>query len=342
MKILRTALVSLLLCLGCPQLPAFAAEAAASTAVRESVAVTIRDSRLKQCTLRIPTALHRPANRFRLYGLRPLTLWSYGYRRDLYRDAFLELATRSLLSPSESIWDAAGRTGDRLLQKSGLSNLPAAGMLNLQVADESLLKAGGPDSFAAISAPLRETLELRALATELAENRLRRAGSAVESGGSSIDPAMRDGYRAALREFENLRKDLWPALIDRLKKHGGRIVLSSIRDFAMSHLGFWAIFGHLGWNAAGALLTDERQAQLAIVYSSLAERLPGSDPDLVSYADYLTAYSLTEALKGGRLLDLKPAGGRSQAEWRLHLGQRADDLRQKLTAPAPPALAPAS
>lgn len=60
----------------------------------ETAALSLRDFQGANVTLRIPHALHRPANAFRLYGLRPLTLKDRGRRRDLYRDAFLELATR--------------------------------------------------------------------------------------------------------------------------------------------------------------------------------------------------------------------------------------------------------
>src|SRR5437764_6891151 len=43
-------------------------------ALEETAPVTFRDSAKTTVTLRVPLALHRPANAFRLYGNRPLTL----------------------------------------------------------------------------------------------------------------------------------------------------------------------------------------------------------------------------------------------------------------------------
>src|SRR5687767_13619559 len=74
-------------------------------AATESAPVTLRDNRHATVTLRVPLALHRGANAFRLYGPRPLTLHDRNRRRDLYRDTFLELATRSRLAPNANAWD---------------------------------------------------------------------------------------------------------------------------------------------------------------------------------------------------------------------------------------------
>src|SRR4051812_27312872 len=75
-----------------PAAPAAPPSAVCPKALEETAPVTFGDSAKAAVTVRVPLALHRPANAFRLYGGRPLTLQDRTRRRDLYRDAFLELA----------------------------------------------------------------------------------------------------------------------------------------------------------------------------------------------------------------------------------------------------------
>src|SRR5579883_2983120 len=49
----------------------------------ETLPLTLRDDLAAKITLRVPRALYRDANKFRLWGVRPLTLRARGHRRDL-------------------------------------------------------------------------------------------------------------------------------------------------------------------------------------------------------------------------------------------------------------------
>jgi hypothetical protein len=319
--------------------------------------VVIRDSRGATVTLRVPLALHRGANAYRLYGKRPLTLWDRGRRRDLYRDAFLELATRSRLAPGATAWDPLVKQlawVRSLHPRLDLATLPAAegqgvtaellrrlrsvpGYGHLEALGRAVGEAGSPID---ASEPVMAALQLRALATDEAEKRLFQAGEALGVERPGADPALRDGYRAARAEFEQVRRGLWPAIAQALEKNRGRLLLSAVRQIALTSLGSWAIFGQLGWQAVESTLNAEYRGQaavaLATVAAGLAEAYTGQPEALPLglYAEYAVNYQLTEALKSGQVMGLKPAGGRSSGSWQIQLAGRCDELRKAL-APAP-------
>jgi hypothetical protein len=182
-------------------------------------------------------------------------------------------------------------------------------------------------------------LQLRAAATDEAHARLLQLGKAINPEAIGTDPALRDGYRAAVAEFEEIRKGLWPAVGASLRKHQGRLLVSAVKQIVLSRLGVWAIFGQLGWQGVESTLNAEYRGQLAICYTTLAcalaeiaARAPEHQP-LALYAEYAASYQLTEALKADQLMALKPAGGRSSGDWQIHLSGRMEELRKAL-APA--------
>jgi hypothetical protein len=121
-----------------------------------------------------------------------------------------------------------------------------------------------------------------------------------------------------------------------LQKNQGRLVLGGLRDVVLTRLGFWSMFGYLGWQGAEAALNAEYRGQYAIVLATVAAELqskPEADPSLALYAEYALDYQLTEALKDGQLLGLKAAGGRTASDWQIRLSGRCEELRQAL-APA--------
>lgn len=324
-----------------------AAPASPPLCVAESVEVTFRDSRFRRVAMRVPTALHRPANRFRLYGPRPMTLWSYGRRRDLYRDAFLELATRSLLAPRVTAWDGLGSQMEWLgaVRPAGspapilsLPGGPPPADSNLAAA-ASALSDGALGPLERLAEPYITTLQLRALATDDAAVRLRELGTLLRLEEAGVDPAMRDGYRAAQSEFAALRGDLWSSLGSNIRRNGGRLLVSAVRDLALSQLGFWALFGYLGWSAAEGLFNAEYQAQLASTLATIGGRLAlgagAAAKAQIEYVDYAMAYSLTETFRDGRLMEMKAAGGRGVAGWRLHYGNQVGVLGRRFTQPQP-------
>jgi hypothetical protein len=46
-------------------------------------------------------------------------------------------------------------------------------------------------------------------------------------------------------------------------------------------------------------------------------------------------FQLTEALKQGQVMALKPAGGRDVAGWQIHCAERCEELKRALFASAP-------
>jgi hypothetical protein len=323
--------------------------------VEETAPVTLRDDRRATVTLRVPHALHRPANAFRLYGGRPLTLHSRNRRRDLYRDAFLELATRSRLTPAASLWDPLAKQWEWLLRSNpNIIRADAEGIRSafpeeaeklaphLRALTRALREGAAIENLAG---PIVEALRLRALATDQAEQRLLRIGQALDREGAPdregaiSDPALRAGFQAARAEFEQLRKGLWPAIATSLKKNGGHLLLRAARDLVLSQLGTWAIFGYLGWQTLEANFNAEYHGQyavcLATASASLAQRTHKASEALPAalYAEYLLNYELTEALKQGQVMGLKPAGGRAAGSWQVQFTGRCDELRKALTPP---------
>ncbi|HEU4754925.1 MAG TPA: hypothetical protein VFU47_17590 [Armatimonadota bacterium] len=326
--------------------------AAAPRISAETASLTIRDGRTL-VGLRVPLALHRGANAFRLYGSRPLTLADRSRRRDLYRDAFLELATRSRLNPQSTAWDSLSAQWGWLQGIRGAGTALPGGDLEKRIGETlrqytslpsyrhaaALLKALGADPLAAANDPVLSALQLRAVATDEAQARLLQLGRALNVEAVGTDPALRDGYHMASAEFEEVRKGLWPAIGASLRKNQGRLLLSAVKQIVLSHLGAWAIFGQIGWQGVESTLSAEYRGQLAICYATLAQalseaatRAPEYLP-LALYAEYAVNYQLTEALKGDQVMALKPAGGRSAGSWQIQCSTRAEELRRALAAP---------
>ena len=351
-----------------------AQESPSLQAARETAVVSLRDSRGAAVALRVPQALHRPANAFRLYGQRPLTLHDRGRRRDLYRDALLDIATRSRLAPRVTAWDSVSKQVE-WLRSSGLASrtmlnglIPgevagAAGSVRATLrkleADPAfrqlgavrealgdnppgppLGKGGSPGSLPVsdIAEPVAAALELRALATDAAEGRLRILGTFLRLDDPQTDPALREGYRAAAAEFEQVRQGLWPAIGASLRKHQGRLLLSAAKQIILSNLGMWAIFGYVAWQGVEGIVNTEFHGQYAVCMATTAVTLAeasGSTSEarpLAAYAEYALSYALTEALKGGALLPLQPAGGLSAGGWQIRCSERCAALRPVLAA----------
>ena len=348
------------------------------SAADETLPLGLRDDRRNSVTLRVPRSLDRDANRFRLYGARPLTLRSYDRRRDLYRDAFLEIATRAQLSQTSTAWDSLGRQWEwlrsqspeiqRLSSAAQATQVPAAlqqgigapSKASAQLLKELAGRPGYPQVSALLKAlagadfkpdaaePMLEALQLRALATDEAAQRLRLLGDALRVQAPDADPAMREGYLAARTEFEEVRQGLWPALAASMKRNQGRLILSAVKQIALSRVGWWAIFGQLAWQSVESTINTEYCGQYAICLATVATRLSesceqsgqrvGPEPrvtftPLALYAEYLLNYQLTEALKSGQVMPLQPAGGRNSATWQIHLSGRCSELRLALAAP---------
>lgn len=351
------------------------AVAAQTQAVQETASVAFQDIRGTSVTMRIPLALNRPANYFRLYGLRPLTLHDPGRRRDLYRDAFLEMATGSLLQPHVDIWAPADKQLEWLgqfvwrqtsrppslqgigplwerfrnpggLARDGASWLRELTRTPLPAHAAALLQAFGNDPPGA-AGPVLETLAFRALATDEAEARLRMAGLALglDHGAPSIgsrDPALREGYRAARAEFDQVRQGLWPGIAAAMRRRQGSLVMDAIKPLALSSLGGWALFGYLGWQAAESALNVEYRGQSALCLATLAVALRDADQNpstvaeqeavrlLALRAEYGMNYQLTQALKREQVLAFQPAGGRREADWQISFAARSAALRSTL------------
>ncbi len=346
--------------------------------VRDEVgSIRIKDNRGAFITLRVPTAIHRPANAFRLYGPRPLTLRDRNRRRDLYRDAFLELATRPHLGPDTNAWDPIAKQAEWLADRGVTVELPGVRVQvgprspsNIRIeakhlrdvpglapiseaADKiashpayrhftSITRALGYDGLTVYAdEPVVQALQFRALATDAAEQRLLRLGQLLGLEGGSgtapvADPAMADGYRIARAEFEAVRKDLWTALAQSLRKSQGRLLLSAVKQMALSQLGFWAMFGHLGWQGIEGALNVEYQGQVAICLATIGcalterELSAPADVTLGLYAHYALQHRLTEVLKRPQFFELKPAGGKSSSDWQIHCTRRSNALREAL------------
>lgn len=338
----------------------------------DTLPLRFRDDRGKTVTLRMPRSLHRDANRFRLYGIRPLTLWSHARRRDLYRDAFLELATQANLTKAATAWDSAAQQwawlnaiSPELQQASSALQLPAAFRDGVErplrstgeALKELAARPGYPQLAAALKAlagadfkpegvePMTEAIQLRALATDEAERRLALLGEALGVDGAGVDPALREGYRAARGEFEQVRSGLWPALALAMRKNQGRLALSATKQIVLSRLGWWALFGHLAWQGVEANLNAEYGGQYAVCLATVAANLAdaclrptdraSAEPrmtfvPLALYAEFALNHQLTEAHKSGQLMGLKPAGGRSTVTWQLQFSGRCAELRSAL------------
>ena len=347
------------------------APAPALHAAEDTLARPLRDDRGGQVALRVPRALFRDANAFRLYGMRPLTLRSRDRRRDLYRDAFLEVATRSRLTPATTAWDPLSRQWDWLgaqsvhvpgiaapvpvLPPSVREGAEAAsrwtadlrqkvesaagtgqlGSLTRALGAQALGKAG---TVVELSSPVATTLQLRALATDQAEQRLQLLGRALRLASPGTDPAMRDGFRAAQSEFDEVRQGLWPAIAGCLQRHEGQLLLSAVKSVALSRLSMWAIFGQMAWQSAESAVNAEYSGQYSICLATLACTLEdptvaGADPAVAQqalYTEFAMNYQLTETFKDGQVLMLKPAGGLTTGEWEIRHSSRCQELKKAL------------
>lgn len=317
--------------------------------------VALKDDRGARITLQVPLAIHRDANRFRLYGNRPLTLRSRDRRTDLYREALLELATRAHLTPRTSVFDDVNKQVEWL--KGVQPNLPWGSLPALPKNDigKVLGELGkraqalpGYGNLAAVQKSLgsivgievpesvQETLKLRALATDEAESRLKELGRALKLDQAG-DPALRAGYNAALSDFRAVRRDFWTAVATSIKRNQGQFALGAARQVVLSPLGAWAMFGYLGWRGVETIFNAEYRGQLAIctatverVLTETAELDPTQQPQAV-YARYALSYQLTEALRDDGLMALKPAGGRTAGAWEIELSSQLDELKRALT-----------
>jgi hypothetical protein len=334
--------------------PAFAD---APTAVNgpACAAVSLKDDRGAVVTLQVPLAIHRDANRFRLYGNRPLTLRSRDRRTDLYRESFLELATRAHLTPRTSVFDDVNKQVEWL--KGVQPNLPWGSLPALPKNDfgKALGELGkraqalpGYGNLAAVEKSLgsivgievpesvQQTLKLRALATDEAENRLQELGRALKLE-QAADPALRAGYNAALSDFRAVRRDFWTAVASSIKRNQGQFALSAARQVILSPLGAWAMFGYLGWRGVETIFNAEYRGQLAICTATVERRLSdnaaldSAQQTQALYARYALAYQLTEALREDGLMALKPAGGRTAGAWEIELSSQLDELKRALT-----------
>lgn len=336
-----------------------------------SASVRLRDDRGAEVRLRAPLALHRGANHFRLWGNRPYTLQQHARRADLYRDAFLELATRSAFAGRTSAWDDLRRQLEwlRVVAGNGIAPPPpptvTPGELERSVQDllQRARSLPGSNHLGAVARALgtlapsvdlpetvRTRLQLRALATDEAERRLEQLAGVI--GRLAVeDPAIRDGYGLARGEFRALREGLWPAIATGLRNSRGQLLLSAARQALLTPLGGWAIFGFLAWKSAESAVNAEYRGQYAVCLATLSgglEEAARSDPTLAPqarYAEYATAHQLTEALRQDGVMALKPAGGKSAEVWQIELSRRLTELRpvlEQAPPPAPSAPAPGS
>ncbi|MBM3458920.1 MAG: hypothetical protein FJX77_10370 [Armatimonadetes bacterium] len=338
---------------------------------RETAALQFEDFRRQQVRMRIPLSLNRPANAFRLYGMRPLTLKDPGRRRDLYRDAFLEVATGSLLQPRIDLWAPLDRQIAWLgqfawlagpgtpsppslhplwqklrspgsLARGGTAWVQELARTPLPAHAATLMRALGKEPPGA-AGPVVEALAFRALATDEAEQRLRLLGSTLGlEGGTAVglaaDPALRDGYRAARNEFDQVRQGLWPGIAAAMRKRQGELVLDAVKPLLLSGLGAWAILGYLGWQAAESAVNVEYQGQSALCLATLAVALAEADhgtPEVggaILRTEFALNHQLTQALKREQPLAFKPAGGRREATWQIRWSERNTAIRQALLA----------
>lgn len=318
-------------------------------------AVTLKDDRGARVTLQVPLAIHRDANRFRLYGNRPLTLRSRDRRVDLYRESLLELATRAHLTPRTSVFDDVNKQVEWL--KGVQPNLPWGSLPALPKNDfgKALGELGkraqaipGYGNLAAVEKSLgsivgievpesvQETLKLRALATDEAEARLKELGRTLKLD-QAADPALRSGYNAAVSDFRAVRRDFWTAVASSIRRNRGQFALSAARQVILSPLGAWAMFGYLGWRGVETIFNAEYRGQLAICTATIERPLsdaagldPAQQPQAL-YARYALSYQLTEALRDDGLMALKPGGGRTAGAWNIELSSQLDDLKRALT-----------
>lgn len=356
-----------------PPSPTVPAARITSLRVREDTTqVSFTDNRGKRVAVRVPLSLHRPANQFRLYGFRPLTLWDRDRRRDLYRDACLEIATQARVAPGVNAWAPLLRQLDWLGKSTG-SALFGSGALvpgmptpsaettdparrlqemaqkaakspdfpNVAAITGALGAVAGVDALPEVAQPIAATLQLRALATDAALRRLELLGRALKLEAPGTDPALRDGYRAARADFDEVRQGLWPALAGTLRKNQGQLVLSSVKQVVLSRIGFWAIFGYMGWQSVEGALNVEYHGQYAICLATLGYELDnapihlftgGCTDPLALYSEFVLNYELTEALKTGGVMPLQPAGGRSTGEWQIRFSARCDELKRALAS----------
>jgi hypothetical protein len=327
--------------------------AAEPRATEATAPVRLRDDRGAAVVLRAPLALHRGANHYRLWGTRPYTLHQRARRADLYRDALLELATRSTMTRQTGVWDDLRRQVEwlRAVAGNGLAPPPppsvAPGELERSVQDllrrardlpgaqhlGAVVKALGALS-PSVELPdtVMTSLQLRALATDEAERRLELLARGLTAAAGQ-DPALADGLRAARAEFRALREGLWPAIAAGLRRSRGQLLWSAARQALLTPLGGWAIFGFLAWKGAESVVNAEYRGQYAVCLATLAAGLAEAaraDSTLLPhalYAEYALTHQLTEALRQDGVLALKPAGGKSAEGWQVELAQRLAELR---------------
>jgi hypothetical protein len=221
----------------------------------------------------------------------------------------------------------------------------ASGLSGLGPQLQAMLKAIGTVETPA-EAPVRQVLALRALATDAAEERLRRAGVMLGLAGRSAPPgsdrAVWEGFRAAQAEFAEVRTNLWGAVASAVRRNQGQLVATAVKRIVLSRLGGWALFGYLGWQVAESNLNLEYHGQYAAALATLADLLAAAEASgkgvagesLARYAEFVSNYELTEAFKRGQwLAAFRPAGGRSEASWQIRFSERMQQLKPLLSTP---------
>lgn len=190
-----------------------------------------------------------------------------------------------------------------------------------------------------LTQPVAEALRLRALATDDAEQRLRALGTLLDVGAPApgTDPALAEGYRAAAAEFAQVRQGVWPAVADSLQRNQGKLAMDALKEIVLSRLAFWAVFGYMGWQGAEGAVNAEYHGQYAVCLATeaaalagAADREPRALPEALC-AELTLNYELTEALKAGQVMPLKPAGGLGDAEWQIRCAERSAELRRALS-----------
>ncbi|MBI3909934.1 MAG: hypothetical protein HY320_03260 [Armatimonadetes bacterium] len=332
--------------------------------------VTFTDAADRPVTVRLPAHLGAAVYAPHKIGT---SLWSPRRRAEIYRDALLDLSLQPDAPRSAAVWDRslqrlAERAGlppegvaflrrgtgalDDLLNGKALKGRPGVVFTRQMRALldnthalpayphlQAVLRAvGGLDCLLPVAEPILAAIQLRALATDEAEERLARLRLALHPDDPAADPALWDGYRAAEAEFQRLRDSFWSALVGQLAKGGGGIAWAALREVAGQTLGPLAVLGRPAVDAVAGLFTLDREGQRATLLATLAGQLLAlleteTDPVLREMAVYaqMAAYRHAEQSVPPDVLGplhLRP----SLPNWRAHYARRAAEMHAALAA----------